>query len=153
MGSLFFAFGSAVGAALSWFFVGRVEPSRSTAFALNGIACGMLGALVSASRGTNVPAVEAGLGLFGAAAPLALCMTGLRAVASRAAISSVVRHLAASLALALVSGISCATVGFVLVESVREISAKENIGKPVGYPIMIYLKFSGTPGRAFCRRL
>jgi hypothetical protein len=81
MGLLFFAFGSGVGAALAWF-VGRREPSRSTVFAFNGIACGLLGVLASASKGTTTPAIEAGLGLLGTAAPLTLCMRPFRAVAS-----------------------------------------------------------------------
>jgi len=152
MGSLSFAFGSAVGAALAWF-VCRGEPSRSAVFALNGIACGLLGVLMSAGGGKTAPAIEAGLGLLGTAAPLTLCMTPLRAVASRAGISSVVRHLAVTLALALVSGISCATLGFVSVECVRYIFGKENnVGKPVD-PIMMSLKPFDTPSAAFPRRL
>ena len=152
MGALFFAFGSAVGAALAWF-VGHREPSRSTIIALNGIACGLLGVLTSVSWGTTAPAVEAGLGLFGTAAPLTSCMTPMRAVASRARIASAVRHLAATLALALLSGISCATLGFVSVESVRHISGEQNIGKPVDYLIMMSLKPSHPPSAALPRRL
>jgi hypothetical protein len=151
LGSLFFAIGSAVGAALAWF-VGRLEPSRSTGFALNGITCGLLGALTSASGDTNPPANEAWLGLLGTAAPLTSCMPPLRAVASSAGISSVARYLAVTLALALVSGISCATLGFVLVESARHISDKENVGKSVD-PIMISLKPFHPPDAAFPRRL
>jgi hypothetical protein len=152
MGSLFFDFGSAVGAALAWF-VGRRERARSTVATLNGVACGLLGILTSASGGTMAPATEAGLGLLGTAAPLTLCMTPLSPVATSAGISSAVRHLAATLALALVYGISCATLGFVSVESVRHISGKENGGKPVDYPIMMSLKPSCTPSAAFPRCL
>ena len=153
MGLLFFAFGSGVGAALAWF-VGRREPSRSTVLAFNGIACGLLGVLASASKGTTTPAIEAGLGLLSTAAPLTLCMRPFRAVASRAGIACAVRHLAATLALALVYGITCATLGFVSVVSVRHvfgvryISDKENVGKRVDYSIMMSLNPSHTPSAA-----
>jgi hypothetical protein len=120
--SLFFAFGSAVGAALAWF-VGRREPSRSTVFALTGIACGLLGVLTSASGGTT------------------------------AGIPSAVRHFSATLALAVVYGIGCATVGFVSVASVRHSFVEESVDKPVCYPIMMSLKPSRTPSAAFPRRL
>jgi hypothetical protein len=129
MGPLFFTLGSAVGAALAWF-VGRRERNRSTIVALNGITCGLLGVLTSASGGTTAPAIEAGLGLLGTAAPLTLCMTPLRAVATRTGILSAVRHLAPTLALALVCGISCATLGFVSVESVHYTSGKVQPSHP-----------------------
>lgn len=88
MGSLFFAFGSAVGAAVAWLIV-RGHPHPSTGFALNGIACGLLGALLSATRGTSTPAiVEAGFGFLTTAAPLTLCMTGARVVGEAAGIFS-----------------------------------------------------------------
>jgi MFS family permease len=122
MRSLFFAFGSAVGAALAWF-VGRREPSRSTVFALTGIACGLLGVSTSASEGTT------------------------------AGIASAVRHFSATFAIALVYGIGCATVGFVSVASMRRIFGKESLDKPVRYPIMMSLKPSHTPSAAFPRRL
>ncbi|MGH3556125.1 hypothetical protein [Mycobacterium sp.] len=136
---MFFGFGSAVGAALAWL-VGRNEPSRSTVVALNGTACGLLGVLTSASGHTTASAVEAGLGLLGTAAPLTLCMTPLRPIATCAAIPSAMRYLAATLALALVYGIGCATLGFVFMEGVRHISGKENSGKPMGYSIIMSRK-------------
>jgi hypothetical protein len=120
MGPLFFGFGSALGAVLAWF-VGDREPSRSTVVAFNGIACGLLGALTTVSWFATSPVIEGGLGLFGTAAPLTLCMTPLRAFANRAAIASAVRHVAATLALALVYGITCAALGFVSVVSAHQI--------------------------------
>jgi hypothetical protein len=152
MGSLFFVFGSAVGAAVAWF-AGRRECSRSTVAALNGVAGGLLGILTSASGGTMAPATAAGLGLLGTAAPLTLCVTPLGPVATSAGISSAVRRLAATLALALVCGISCATLGFVSVESVHQMSDKEDGSKPVGYPIMMSLTPSRAPTAAFPHRL
>lgn len=149
MGSLFFALGSAVGAAVAWLVV-RGQPHWSTGFALNGIACGLFGALMSATRDTNVPdIIEAGFGLLSTAAPLTLCMTGSRVVGGRARISAAGRQLAATLALALVSGVSCATVGFVSVEGVRQISIKESTVKPVGYPIMLSVRPFHAPSTAF----
>lgn len=59
--------------------------------------------------GMTASAIEAGLGLLGTAALVTLCMTPLSAVASRAAIPFAVRHLAATLVLALVYGIGCVT--------------------------------------------
>jgi hypothetical protein len=152
MGSLFFVLGSAVGAALAWF-VGCRERSRSTIAALNGVAGGLLGILMSASWGTMTPATEAGLGLLGTAAPLTLCMTALSPVGRSGRISSAVRHLAARLALALVCGISCATLGFVSVESLRYVGVKENEGKAENYPIMMSPKPSGKPGAVSPRGL
>ena len=150
MGSLFFAFGSTVGAAVAWLVV-RSHPRWSTGFALNGIACGLLGALLSATRDTNAPAiVEAGFGLLTTAAPLTLCMTGARVLGDDAGIFSTGRHLAATLALALVSGVSCATVGFMSVEGVRQISVKESSVKPLGSPNMMSLRLFHAPGAAFC---
>lgn len=133
MGSLLFAFGSAAGAALAWL-VSRIQPRPSTGLALNGIASVLLGALMSASGISNAAVTDAGLGLLSTAAPLTLCMTRLCAAAGPAGIAAVVRHLAAMLALALASGISCATLGFVAVESVREMSVKQDQVQPVGYP-------------------
>lgn len=150
MGSMCFAFGAAVGAAIAWF-VGCREPSQSARLAFNGIACGLLGLLLSAGTSMTAPAIEAGLGLFGTAAPLTLCMTPLRAVTSRAGIPSVVRNLAVTLAVALISGISCATLGFVSVESARLISVKGNVGESVD-PITMSLKLFHTPLVAFPRR-
>lgn len=148
MGSLLFAFGSAVGAAVAWLVV-RGHPHWSTGFALNGIACGLLGALLSATRDTNVPAIiEAGFGLLTTAAPLTLCMSGSRAPAGHAGAFSAGRNLAATLALALVSGVSCATVGFMLVESVRQISVKESTVKPSGDPIILSLRPFHAPSPA-----
>lgn len=151
MASLFFALGSTVGAALAWF-VGHRQSSRSTVVAVNGIASALLGVLTSASTGMTPSAVEAGFGLLGTVAPLTLCMTPSRVVGA-AGIASAVRHLAATLALALVCGISCATLGFVTEESVRHFSDQENLGKPVGYPIVMPLRPSFTVSAAFPRRL
>jgi hypothetical protein len=156
MESLFFAFGSALGAALAWL-VGRREPSRSTVVAVNGIAGGLLGALTLLGGRSTSLAIEAGLGLFGTVAPLTLCMTPLRAVESRTGVASVVRHFAATLALALVCGISCAILGFVSVASVhhmlRHISGNQHLGQPAVYPIMMSLKPFHTPTPASLRRL
>ncbi|OBI05569.1 hypothetical protein A5679_13375 [Mycobacterium scrofulaceum] len=123
MGSLLFAFGSALGAALAWL-TGRREPSRSTIVALSGIASGLLGALTAASWRNTVPGIEIGLGLLGTAAPLTFCIAP--AAVSRARVTSVVRHFTATLAVALVCGITCATAGFVSVVSIRQLSRKEH---------------------------
>ncbi|MEY8014808.1 hypothetical protein [Mycobacterium servetii] len=131
MDAILFASGSAVGAVLAWLVV-RGGPSRSTVLALNGIACGLFGALGSASLGANMPAVEFGFGLLGTAAPLTLCLN--RSVIGSVGIPATVRHLAVGLAFALVSGIGCATVGFVAVHGVRQISGKERRGIHVGCP-------------------
>lgn len=145
MGLALFVFGSATGAALAWF-VDHREPSRSTVVTFSGIACGLLGALTYASRFTTAPAIEAGFGLLGTAAPLTLCMTPLRAVSCRGEILPAVCRVAAMLALTLVYGISCATLGFVSVHSARHvfgmqhISGKQNTGKPVDCVIMMSLK-------------
>jgi hypothetical protein len=152
MGSLFFVCGSAAGAALAWL-VGRRDRSRSTVAALNGVSCGLLGMVMSISGGTTAPVTEAGLGLLGAAAPLTLCMTLMSPVATSAGVFSAVRHLTATLALALVCGIGCATVGFVLVPGVRHISRKDDEGKAADASIMLSPKHSGTPGAPFPRRL
>jgi len=130
---ILFASGSAAGAVLAWL-VDRGAPSLSTVLALNGIACGLFGALGSASMGSNMPAVEFGFGFLGTAAPLTLCVNRSRAVAGRAGIPCAIRHLAAALAVALVSGVGCAIVGFVAVHGVRQISGKERRGIHVGYP-------------------
>jgi hypothetical protein len=145
--SLIFASGSAAGAALAWF-VDRGEPSRSAVLALNAIACGLFGALAAAGMGRNVPAIAAGFGFFGTAAPLTLCLTR-----SGAGISKAIRHLAATLVLALVSGISCATIGFVSVHGVRQISRKENKDIPVGCPLTVPLDRAHIPAAGPFRRL
>lgn len=147
MSSLFFVFGSALGAVLSWF-VSCKERRRSTVAALNGVAAGLLGILMSASGGTMAPVTEAGLGLLSTAAPLTLCMTPLRPVATGAEFFPAVGRLAATLALALVYGISCATVGFMSAESVRDISSKENDRKAADYLIRVSLEPSETPSAA-----
>jgi hypothetical protein len=152
VGPLLFAFGSALGAALAWF-AGLDRRSRSTGFALNGIACGLLGALTWLSRGTHVPAAEVGYGLLSTAAPLTLCVTDLRAVAGLAEMSAVVRRFAATLALALVSGISCATLGFVSMEGASQISTKVNEGKSADHPIVRSLQGWQAPGAVSSRRL
>jgi len=152
MGSLCFVLGSAFGAVLAWF-VGCRERSGSMVAAFNGVAGGLLGIVMSASWDTMTPATEAGVGLLGTAAPLTLCMTPLSPAATSARISSAVRNLAARLALALVFGISCTTLGFISVESLRYIGVKENEGKAADYPIKISAKPSGEPSSVFPHRL
>lgn len=124
---LLFGVGCAVGAVLAWF-VGRREPSRPAVLALSGAACGLLGILTSARWDTRAPAIEFGLGLVGTAGPLTLCMLPWRTVVSRMEIASAGRDLAGALALALVWGISCATVGVVSVQSVRQVLLE--VGEP-----------------------
>jgi hypothetical protein len=136
MGELFFVCGSVVGAALAWL-VGRGDRSRSTAVTLTGVSCGLLGALTSLSGGTMAPMTQAGFGLLGAAAPLTLCMASLGTGGTSARIPSAVRGLAARLALALVCGISSATLGFVSVESLRYIGVKEYETRAEDNPIMM----------------
>lgn len=147
MNPLLFASGSVAGAALAWF-VDRGGVSRSALLALNGIACGMFGAVASASGGADTPAVEAGFGILGTAAPLTLCLTRSRAAAGRTGIPFAIRHFAAALALALVSGTGCATVGFVAVEGVRQISGKERRGIPVGCPFAVSPRPDRSPTAA-----
>jgi hypothetical protein len=144
MGPLFFVCGSAAGAALAWLF-SRRDRSRTTVAALNGVSCGLLGMVMSTSGGTAAPVTEAALGLLGAAAPLTLCMTLMSPVATSAGMFSAVRRLTATLALALVFGIGCATMGFVLVPGVWHISRKDE-GRATDHPIMLSPRYSGTPG-------
>lgn len=151
MGPLLFAFGSALGAVVAWL-VGRHEPDRATVFAFNGIACGLLGALTTASWRSSAPAIEVGLGLLGTVAPLTLCMIGLPPVASRARVVPALRHFATTVALALVFGMACATIGFVSVVGVRHLSAKMNVGESVGSEIELWPKpfhavSAAAPGR------
>ena len=152
MGSLCFVVGSALGAGLAWF-VGCRQRSRTTVAAFNGVAGGLLGMMMSATWDAMTPATEAGLGLLGTAAPLTLCMTPLSPAATGARISSMVRDLTARLALALIFGISCTTLGFISVESLRYVGVKENEGKAADYPIMMSPEPSGEPGAVLRRRL
>jgi hypothetical protein len=135
VGALLVVLGSAAGAVIPWLVI-REGTSAATGFALNGLVCGLLGALASASRGTSTPAIDVALGFLGTAAPLTLCLAGLPGVGSSTQISALVRRFAATFALALVSGTCCATVGFVLVESVRQISVKEDGGESLSYLLM-----------------
>ncbi len=146
MGSLVFVCGSAAGAALAWL-IGRRDRSRSTIAALCGVSCGLLGMLISASGGTVAPATEAGMGFLGTVAPLTLCTATLNPVATSAEISSAVRYFTATLALALVYGIGCATLGFVSVQGLRHVSREDEEGKAADYPIMLSPKHS-SPLRA-----
>jgi peptidoglycan/LPS O-acetylase OafA/YrhL len=123
MGTLLFVFGSAAGAVLAWF-VGRREPSRATVAAINGVVGFLLGMVLSASYETATPATEAAIGLLGNAVPLTLCMGPLDPTASSSRICFAVGRMAGGLALALVCGLSCATLGFVAVEAVRYIGVK-----------------------------
>jgi len=111
--SLFFAFGSAVGAVAAWF-IARRERSRLTVAAVTGVTCCLLGIVTSTiQRGTGlVP--EAGLGLFGAAAPLTLCLRPTSLIGARSEIFSTVRRRAITLGVTLAYGICCASVGFML---------------------------------------
>lgn len=153
MGSVFFAFGSAIGAAITCFVV-RGKSHWSTAFALNGIVCGLLGALFSATGNTSTRAIiESGSGFLATAVPLTLCISGLRAVSDWAGVFSPRHHLATALGLTLVSGLSCATVGFVAVKSVHNISIKESRVNPLGYPVMMSLWLFRAPGTASRGRL
>jgi hypothetical protein len=153
MGSLFYVFGSAVGAALTWL-VKRRNPSGSVVLMLSGTACGLLGVVMSAVRDTAAPQIEAGLGLFGTAAPLTLCMAPVQGIAGRAAIPSVARRFAATLALALLCGTACSVFGFVAAQSVRHFSSKENLSPSVHHPISVSLNVSHMPNAAaFPRRL
>lgn len=151
MASLLFAFGSAIGAALAWF-AGRREPSRPTLVGLSGVACGLLGALTAASWRTTAPGIEVGLGLLGTAAPLTICMAPLPAAATRAGITAAVRHFTATLALALVCGIGCATVGFVSVVSIRQLSRKEHLHRSAEPPAQMWLQRSHPPSADFAGR-
>lgn len=117
MGTWLFALGSAAGAVLAWF-VGRREPSRSTVAAINGVAGALLGMVLSASCETATLATDAAVGLLGTTVPLTLCMRPSGPTASSA------RIMAGGLALALVCGMSCATLGFVVVEGMRYIGIK-----------------------------
>lgn len=151
MGSVLFAFGSAIGAALAWF-AGRRVPSRSTLVALSGMVCGLLGALTAASWRTAAPGIEVGLGLLGTAAPLTMCMAALPAGANRAGVPCAVRHFAATLALTLVCGIGCATVGFVSVVSIRQLSRKEHQHKSAESAARIWPQRSHSPSAVFAGR-
>lgn len=149
MGWLFVALGSAAGAVLGCLVMGRA-PSWSAGFALNGIVCGLLGALGALgvpSQTGGADAVDFARGLLGTAAPLTLCLVGIRAVESGDRSTLVARRFAATLAVALVSGTSCAALGFVAVESVRSISVQGNGGEPVGHPLINSLTAVFTPTR------
>jgi hypothetical protein len=151
--SISFVFGSAAGTAVAWFLT-RGERSRLTVAVITGAVCGLLGIATSAIQGTAGLAAEAELGLLGAAAPLTLCMTPLNRRLADSEISSIVRHLAATLSVALVYGISCATVGFVSTESVRLfISAGGTEERPVDYPITTLRSPPGTPNSSVFGRL
>ena len=147
MGELFFVCGSVVGAALAWL-VGRIDRSRSMAAALAGVSCGLLGVLASMSGGTMAPMAQAGFGLLGAAAPLTLSVTSVDSAATTAGVSSAVRRYSATLVLALVYGIGCATVGFVSAAGVRHLSYSGNVSEPADHSILS-TAHSGRPATAF----
>jgi hypothetical protein len=127
MGELFFVCGSVVGAALAWL-VGRGNRSRSTAAALTGVSCGLLGVLTAIGGGTMAPMTQAGFGLLGAAAPLTLCVASGKSGATTAEISSTIRRYSATLVVALLFGIGCATAGFALAYGVKYDARKEFAG-------------------------
>lgn len=135
MPSLFFVLGSAAGAVIAWY-VARGELSRGAVAAITGVVCCMLGITTSASHGTTGLVTEAGLGLLGAAAPLTLCTNRLNRSLDQSQVFAAVRRLVLTLAVALVYGISCATVGFVSSESVRLFFSASGTGEePVDHPI------------------
>jgi hypothetical protein len=151
MGELFFVCGSVVGAALARL-VGRTDRSRSMAGALTGVWCGLLGALTSMSGGTMAPMTQAGFGLLGAAAPLTLCVASVNPASTTGGSSSAVRRYSATLVLALVYGIGCATVGFALAYGVKYDGHKEFVGQAADYSTLSPA-YSGTPHAAFPRCL
>jgi hypothetical protein len=151
MGELFFFCGSVVGAALAWL-VGRGDRSRSMAAALTGVSCGLLGVLASLSGGTMAPMTQAGFGLLGAAAPLTLCVTSVNPATTSAGTSSAIRRYSATLVLAMVYGISCATAGFVSAAGVRYLSYNGNASEAADHSILS-TAHSGTPATAFPRCL
>jgi peptidoglycan/LPS O-acetylase OafA/YrhL len=118
MGELAFICGSVAGAALA-LLIRRGDRSRSTAAALTGVSCGLLGVLTAMSGGTITPLAQAGFGFVGAAAPLTLCLTSTNPGPTTARIWSVARRYGATLALVLLYGTSCATAGFVAVAGLR----------------------------------
>jgi hypothetical protein len=145
MGSLSFIFGSAVGAAGAWF-LSRRALIPSTLVVFSGVVAGVLGMVILASWRSHTPASEFGLGLLSTVAPLTLCLTPMRLVATSEGIVSTVRAFTARLALALVCGISCAILGFVLLLSLRYVEVKENEGKAVSRLITNSPRPSGLPG-------
>src|SRR5947209_6862531 len=150
MGALFFVVGSVGGAVVAWF-IGCRERNRSTAAAINGVAAGLLGLVLSASYEAVTPATEAVVGLLGTAVPLTLCVSPSDPTAPRARISAAVRRLAGRLALALVCGISCAALGFVSVEAMRYVGIKESEDKVPGKPIVTSPMPAGEPGPGYLR--
>jgi hypothetical protein len=150
MGALFFVVGSVGGAVVAWF-IGRRERNRSTPAAINGVAAGLLGLVLSASYEAVTPATEAVVGLLGTAVPLTLCMSPSGPTATSARISAAIRRLAGSLALTLVCGISCAALGFVSVEAMRYVGIKESEGKAPGKPIVTSPKPTGEPSPVHLR--
>ena len=130
---------------MAWF-VGCREQNRSTAAAINGVAAGLLGLVLSASYEAVTPVTEAVVGLLGTAVPLTLCMSPSDPTAASVRISAAVRRLAGRLALTLVCGISCAALGFVSVEAMRYVGIKESEGKVPGKPIVTSSAAEPSPG-------
>lgn len=141
MGSLLFVVGSALGAVVAWIANRRVR-SRSTIAALNGVVGGLIGMLTSVGAGMAAPAVEVGLGLLTAAAPLTLCIAPVGAGAS---IVSGLRRLTVTLALSLAYGTGCAAVGFVVVHGVRYVCYEQSKGKAAPDPGPVSPGQPGSP--------
>lgn len=123
MGVLYFACGSAAGAALAYL-VDRCDRGRSVIAALCGLSCGLLGVVLAMSSEAATPVTETCLGLLGTVAPLTLCVPSVRPAATNADLLFATRRFAATLLLALVYGIGCATIGFVSVTAAGHMACK-----------------------------
>jgi hypothetical protein len=121
--TLYFACGSAAGAALAGL-VGRRDRGRLVIAALSGLSCGLLGIVLAMSNKAAAPATETCLGLLSTAVPLTLCVPSVRPAATNTDLLLATWRFATTLLLAIVYGISCATVGFVSVPAAREMACK-----------------------------
>ena len=123
MDTLYFACGSAAGAALACL-VDRRDRGRLVIAALSGVSCGLLGIVLAMSNNAAAPVTETCLGLLSTAAPLTLCVPSVRPAATNADLLLATRRFSATLLLALVYGIGCATVGFVSVPAARHMACE-----------------------------
>lgn len=123
MDILYFACGSAAGAALACR-IDRRDRGRLAIAALSGLSCGLLGIVLAMSNDAAAPVTETCLGLLGTAAPLTLCVPSVRPAATNADLLFATRRFSATLFLALVYGIGCATVGFVSVPAARHVACE-----------------------------
>jgi hypothetical protein len=112
--------GSVAGAFLAGF-VARAEPGRAFVAALTGLTSGLLGILVWAGGGTTTPLTQAGTGLVSALAPLTLCTVALDGPAAGRGVIAGIRQFGTTLAVSLIYGIGCASVGFASVGLIRHI--------------------------------